>query len=180
MKKIIVVITTCLLLGISCKNGNNAGEDIVNCDSLEIYTDYDSLFIVEYPVGFEKGPEANIPGLLVPFEYKTDKGTIYLVCYVEDNNKGWDAETTADSLLFDKREQLKYQVTDRDMHDDYFILRGECGGLMNGYDVYSKSIVEDDYIYSIGIAYPSSVEDNIGGLMELVKEWNYVGNNKRG
>ncbi len=173
MKKIVLLIF--ILLGISCKSGNNTGEDIVNCDSLELYMDYDSLFKVEYPVGFEKGPEANIPGLLVPFEYESDAGSIYLACYVEENKRNWDVETVADSLLIDKREQLKYQVTDRDIHRDYFILRGECGGLMSGYDVYSKSIVEDDYIYSLGIAYPSSVEDNVGGLMELVKHWNYVG-----
>ncbi len=171
MKKIILLISFSLLLGISCKNGNSPSEEIVNSDSLEIYMDYDSLFKVEYPVGFEKGPEANIPGLLVPFEYKTDRGDIYLVCYVEENKKGWDSETAADSLLFDKREQLRYEITDKDMHSDYFILHGECGGLMSGYNVFSKSIVEDDYIYSLGIAYPSSVEDNVGGLMELVKEW---------
>ncbi len=57
------------------------------------------------------------------------------------------------------------------MHGDYFILQGKCGGMMSGYNVFSKSIVEDDYIYSLGIAYPSSVEDNAGGLMKLVKEW---------
>ncbi len=171
MKKIISVIAVCLILSISCQNRQVSGEDIINCDSLEIYMDYDSLFKVEYPVGFEKGPEANIPGQLIPFEYKTNRGTIYLVCYVEENKKGWNTETVADSLLFDKREQLKYEITDKDMHGDYFFLRGECGGLMSGYNVFSKSIVEDDYIYSLGIAYPSSVKDNVGGLMELVKEW---------
>ena len=138
---------------------------IITWKKLETYVFEDQGFKVEYPSTFT----VDTTGDEVVFWYEVDDEVILMQCYSIRNPEKWDVQTAADSIVEIRRAIINDSVVMKDMHPDYFYLKGYDDE--KGLGFYEQYVVDKDVIYTYELCYPMRMEKRVRRLMDLVHNW---------
>lgn len=140
--------------------------ELITWEKTDTFVFEDYGFKVEYPNTFT----VDTTDAEVDFLYKVDDEIIYMRSYSISNEDKWDVQTAADSISVIRKEIRNDSVVMKDLHPDYFYLKGYNDE--HSYGFYEQYVVDTDAIYVYELCYPKRMEDRMQKLMELIHNWN--------
>jgi hypothetical protein len=126
------------------------------------------LFRVEYPNIFAPDSSDNIHSRLLLAD-TIGKG-MEMIAFSLKNSGKWDTETAAELIAMARSEENGDSIMMRDMHEGYFYLKGET--MEGDYRFYEQYVVEEKRIYILTLRYPTTIEEEMERLFQLVHDWN--------
>jgi len=126
------------------------------------------LFRVECPDIFAPDSSDNIHSRLLLVD-TIGKG-MEMIAFSLKNSGKWDTETAAELIAMAKSEENGDSIMMRDMHEGYFYLK--CETMEGDYRFYEQYVVEEKRIYILTLRYPTTIEEEMERLFQLVHDWN--------
>ena len=126
------------------------------------------LFRVECPDIFVPDSSDNIRSRLLLAD-TIGKG-MEMIAFSLKNSGKWDTERAAELISMAKSEENGDSIMMRDMHEGYFYLKGET--VEGDYRFYEQYVVEEKRIYILTLRYPTTIEEEMERLFQLVHDWN--------
>ena len=126
------------------------------------------LFRVECPDIFAPDSSDNIHSRLLLVD-TIGKG-MEMIAFSLKNSGKWDTETAAELIAMAKSEENGDSIMMRDMHEGYFYLK--CETAEGDYRFYEQYVVEEKRIYILTLRYPTTIEEEMERLFQLVHDWN--------
>ena len=139
--------------------------ELITWEKTDTFVFEDYGFKVEYPSTFD----VDTTDTEVDFLYTIDDKIIFMRSYSISNGKKWDVKTAADSIAVIRKENRNDSVVMKDLHPDYFYLKGY--NVEHSYGFYEQYVVDMDVIYVYELCYPKDMEDRMQRLMDLVHNW---------
>ena len=139
---------------------------MITWEKLDTFVSEEWGFKVEYPSAFF----ADTTDTEIDFLCEVDGEMIYLRCYSMGNVDAWDVTTAADSMAEIRKRVLNDSVVMKDLHPDYFYLKGYDDKRDIGF--YEQYVVNKDVIYTYELCFPTDMENRMKNLMDLIHNWN--------
>ena len=180
MKKILIVIAVALVAGVVYYCTYDEGyhindwtwhekeKQVIGWEHTNTIDIGNGLFSVEYPDIFVPDSSDNLYSRLLLVD-TIGKG-MEMIAFSLKNSGKWDTETAAELIAMARSEENGDSIMMRDMHEGYFYLKGET--MEGDYRFYEQYVVEEKRIYILTLRYPTTIEEEMERLFQLVHDWN--------